>query len=61
MTHIGDLMRPEPEGAGAYALPDWKLQPDDIVTHVCTGHSGGLLDENKKVMPEAWEAKSAAS
>jgi dihydroorotase len=59
MTHIGDLMGQSPKAPELTRYLISKLQPDDIITHVCTGHSGGLLDENKKVITEAWEAKKS--
>jgi dihydroorotase len=59
MTHIGELMG---QNAKAPALTKYlisRLQPYDIITHVCTAHSGGLLDENKKVIQAAREAQDA--
>jgi dihydroorotase len=59
MTHIGELMG---QNAHAPALTKYlisKLQPYDIITHVCTAHSGGLLDENRKVIDAAREAQKA--
>ncbi len=59
MTHIGDLMTQSPK---APELTDYlisRLQPHDVITHVCTAHSGGLLDANRKVLPQARAAKDA--
>ncbi len=59
MTHIGDLLTESPK---APELTDYlidRLQPGDIITHVCTAHSGGLLDANKKLLPRARDAKNA--
>jgi dihydroorotase len=59
MTHIGELMG---QNAKAPELTKYlisKLQPYDIITHVCTAHSGGLLDENRKVIQAAREAQDA--
>lgn len=57
MTHIGDLMGESPK---APELTDYlisRLQPYDVITHVCTDHSGGLLDANRKVRAPALEAR----
>jgi dihydroorotase len=57
MVHIGDLLTKNTTTA-----PDLTrgllrtLEPGDIVTHVCTAHPGGVLDGNKKVIPELKEA-----
>jgi dihydroorotase len=59
MTHIGDFMGESPE---APALTDYlisRMQPHDIITHVCTSHSGGLLDADGRVKPAAVEAQKA--
>ena len=59
MTHIGDLMT---QSSKAPELTDYlisRLQPHDIITHVCTAHAGGLLDADRKVLPQARAAKDA--
>lgn len=59
MTHIGELMG---QNAAAPELTKYlisRLQPYDVITHVCTAHSGGLLDENRKVIPQAREAQNS--
>jgi dihydroorotase len=57
MTHIGEFMGESPN---APALTDYlleRMQPYDIITHVCTSHSGGLLDEKGRMKPAAIEAQ----
>lgn len=34
-----------------------RLRPGDIVTHVYTGQPNGVLDEQRRVIPEAWRAR----
>jgi dihydroorotase len=59
MTHIGELMQESPDAPELTKYLISKLQPGDIVTHVCTHHSGGVLDENRKVLPQVREAQGA--
>jgi dihydroorotase len=59
MTHIGELMQESPKAPELTKYLISKLQPRDIVTHVCTAHSGGVLDGNKEVLPQVREAQDA--
>ena len=59
MTHIGELMGQNSKAPELTRYLIDRLQPEDIITHVCTAHSGGLLDEQKKVLPAAREAQNA--
>ncbi len=59
MTHIGELMGQNAKAPEVTRYLIGKLQPYDIITHVCTAHSGGLLDENKRVLTAAREAQDA--
>ena len=59
MTHIGELMGQNAKAPEVTRYLISKLQPYDIITHVCTAHSGGLLDENGKVIDAAREAQQA--
>lgn len=59
MTHIGELMGQNSSAPEVTKYLISKLQPYDVITHVCTAHSGGLLDENKKVLVQAREAQNA--
>jgi dihydroorotase len=58
MVHIGDLLTHN--AAKAPELTRYLLrvlEPGDIVTHVCTAHPGSVLDHDKRVIPELWEAR----
>lgn len=59
MTHIGDLLTQSPRAPELTAYLIERLQPGDIITHVCTAHSGGLLDANGRVLAQAWAARDA--
>ncbi len=58
MVHIGD---PHPHDQPPIAIQDVVklLRPGDIVTHLFTGHPGGLLDANGRIHPEVREARDA--
>ncbi len=58
MVHIGDG-RAEGEYAGAMTrfLLGKVFEPGDILTHLCTPHRGGVMDEARKPVPELREAK----
>lgn len=58
MVHIGD---PHPNSDPPILIRDLVklLRPGDIVTHLFTGHPGGLLDGNGRLHPEVREAHAA--
>lgn len=58
MVHIGD---PHPQADPPIPIQDVVklLRPGDILTHLFTGHPGGLLDPNGRIHPEVREAHAA--
>jgi dihydroorotase len=57
MVHIGDIPADHPKaGEATIGLLSEVLGPGDIVTHTCSNHVGGLLD-NGKLRPEAKAAR----
>ena len=57
MVHVGDLRDPPSARAADLTrelLP--LLSPGDIVTHACTARTGGLLDAQRRVLPELRDA-----
>jgi dihydroorotase len=59
MVHIGDILTESPRAPELtrHLLPS--LRPGDVITHVCTSRSGGLLDANRKVLTQAREVQLA--
>jgi dihydroorotase len=58
MVHIGEVLH---ESANAPAVTRYllkTLQPLDILTHLCTHHSGGVMDEDRQPVPELREARA---
>ena len=53
MVHIGDTTKRYDPNVIRELLP--LLEPGDIVTHLFTANSGGVLDANGKLVPEAKE------
>lgn len=62
MVHIGDSHAPErahPEQVAATTRAVLRaLEPSDILTHLCTPHVGGVLDEARRPLPELNEARA---
>lgn len=58
MVHIGDLFRTAKHAPALTRFLLKNLDPRDIVTHICTAHAGGLLDESGRVIPEVQEARA---
>jgi len=59
MVHIGDLGdQPHPQVAMFTRQMLGMLAPGDIVTHVCTARPGGVLDGNRRVIPELLDARN---
>lgn len=62
MVHIGDSHAPErahPEHVAALTRAVLRaLEPSDILTHLCTPHVGGVLDEARRPLPELNEARA---
>lgn len=58
MVHLGDLITfDENAGEITKALLNY-LEPGDIITHLYTGVTGGLLDANNKALPGIKEVES---
>lgn len=58
MVHIGEVLH---ESANAQAVTRYllqTLQPNDILTHLCTHHSGGVMDEASQPVAELQEARA---
>lgn len=58
MVHIGEVLH---ESANAPAVTRYllkTLQPLDILTHLCTHHSGGVMDDDLQPVPELREARA---
>lgn len=57
MVHIGD--QNVPHGKSPVVIRELLriLEPGDVLTHLFTGHPGGVLDSNGKLVPEAKEAR----
>lgn len=55
MVHIGDTLTKSAAAPGVTRCLLRSLRPGDIITHICTAHPGGVLDENKRVVPELRE------
>jgi dihydroorotase len=53
MVHIGDTTKRYDPNVVRELLP--LLEPGDIVTHLFTANPGGVLDTNRKLVPEAKE------
>ena len=59
MVHIGDLSAsPSPRAAGLTRKALDMLDAGDIVSHVCTGKPGGMLDDEGRVIPELLDARN---
>lgn len=62
MVHIGDshaAERAHPEHVAALTRAVLRaLEPSDILTHLCTPHVGGVLDEARRPLPELNEARA---
>ena len=59
MVHIGEVLH---ESANAPAVTRYllrTLQPNDILTHLCTHHSGGVMDEERQPLAELREARAS--
>jgi dihydroorotase len=54
MVHIGDTEKRYDPTVIRHLLP--MLEKGDILTHYFTANPGGVLDGNKRLIPEAWEA-----
>ena len=54
MVHIGDVKKQVPATLTRELLR--VMEPGDILSHVFTGQSGGILDTSGKVLPELREA-----
>ncbi|MBM3940424.1 MAG: amidohydrolase/deacetylase family metallohydrolase [SAR202 cluster bacterium] len=57
MVHLGDLISHNQRAGEVTKALLRALEPGDIVTHVCTSVPGGVLDGNKRVLPELREAE----
>ena len=58
MVHIGEVLH---ESANAPAVTRYllkTLEPLDILTHLCTHHSGGVMDQADQPVPELREARA---
>ena len=62
MVHIGDshaAERSHPEHVAELTRVVLRaLEPSDILTHLCTPHVGGVLDEARRPLPELNEARA---
>ena len=59
MPHVGDIMSESPKAPELTRYLLTKVQPGDIITHVCSSHSGALMGTDGKVLPQARDAKDA--
>jgi len=59
MTHIGDILTQSPKAPELTHYLLARLRPGDIITHVCTSRSGGVLDANGRVLPQARDAQNS--
>ena len=57
MVHLGDLITRSPTAAKVTREILGMLDPGDIVTHLCTALPGGVLDDNKRIVPELTDAR----
>jgi len=52
MVHIGNRLAERRRGEALTRFVLERLQPGDIITHLCTPHPGGILDDDGKALPE---------
>jgi dihydroorotase len=59
MVHVGEFLH---ESTNAPAVTRYllrTLEPLDILTHLCTHHAGGVLDEAQQPVPELEHARAS--
>ncbi|HLG70723.1 MAG TPA: amidohydrolase/deacetylase family metallohydrolase [Chloroflexota bacterium] len=59
MVHIGEVIHESPNAPAITRYLLKTLEPNDILTHLCTHHSGGVMDEHDLPIPELEEARAA--
>lgn len=58
MVHVGDLLTESHKAPAVTRYLLKMLKPPDILTHLCTHHSGGVMDERERPVPELQEARA---
>jgi len=57
MVHIGNRLDNRQHGDALTRFVLERLDPGDIITHLCTPHPGGILDENNRPVAEFADAR----
>jgi dihydroorotase len=52
MVHIGNRLADRQRGEALTRFVLERLEPGDIITHLCTPHPGGILDDHGQPLPE---------
>jgi dihydroorotase len=57
MAHVGNRLADRPRGEQLTRFVLDAFEPGDILTHLCTPHAGGVLDEAGQLLPELQAAR----
>jgi len=58
MVHVGDVLTESHKAPALTRFLLKALEPSDILTPLCTHHSGGVMDEARQPVPELREARA---
>jgi dihydroorotase len=57
-VHVGEVLHESPNAPAVTRFLLKSLEPGDVLTHLCTHHSGGVMDEAQQPVPELREARA---